>query len=124
MIFFIISEENHLIFRMKRNQFLVKSKNLSSAWLKIFSMVEKCRYLFRTEVYGQIVFSKMKSIQTTLTLWTQTLIFLFNSSRFSLRPMSTAKCRTVRSTFSLSVIFFVLSEIYELVQTNRKCTMR
>lgn len=45
-------------------------------------------------------------------------------SRFSLRPISSAKCRNVQSTFSLSLIFFILKEIYGMLRTNQKCTMR
>lgn len=51
------------------------------------------------------------------------IIFCY-SFRFSLLPIPDARCRRIKSTFSLSIIFYMLSEIHEMLLTNTNCTLR
>ncbi|XP_031617450.1 uncharacterized protein LOC116337203 isoform X2 [Contarinia nasturtii] len=46
------------------------------------------------------------------------------NERFVLLPITNARCRRIRSAFNLSLIFYLLSEIHELLLSNRRCTVR
>lgn len=45
-------------------------------------------------------------------------------ARFNLLPITDARCRHIKSTFSLSIIFYMLGEIHQMLLTNTKCTLR
>lgn len=50
--------------------------------------------------------------------------FTFSAFSYTLLPLSQAKCRRIRSTYTLALIFYLLAEIYEMISVNRTCTIR
>lgn len=87
-------------------------------------MVTESKLSFKIEAIGRIASLKMKG-KCIRCVWLNQFYDLLNYlHRFHLMPIANARCRHIKATFPISVIFYLLAEIHELLLTNNKCTIR
>lgn len=87
-------------------------------------MVTESKLSFKIEAIGRIALLKMKGKHFFFAESFLSIRYLKYLHRFHLMPIANARCRHIKATFPISVIFYLLAEIHELLLTNNKCTIR